>query len=238
VPNLSVLDGWWVEGYNGKNGWVIGEEREYRDHDVQDEADALSLYRSLEHDIIPLYFDRGQDGVPHGWVAVAKEAMHSSLWAFSFRRMLVEYCQQLYGPAARSSARFSADTFAVARELAAWKQQVRQQWATVEAAAQGPHESQLTIGEAAPVSANVYLGALAPEQVLVEIVYGEDRGEAMSGPADAAMTLVDRQASGLHLYRGNLDPSRTGALIYGVRVLPYHPAMLNKHEMGLALWAR
>jgi starch phosphorylase len=238
VPNLSVLDGWWVEGYNGKNGWVVGEEREYRDLDVQDEADALSLYRALEHDIIPLYFDRSEDGVPHGWVAVAKEAMRSSLWAFSFRRMLAEYCQQLYGPAARSSARFSANKFALARELAAWKQQVRAQWDAVEAAAHGPNESQFTIGEAAPVSANVYLGALQPEHVLVEIVYGEDRGETLAQPAGVAMTLVESQTNGRHLYRGDFEPNHTGALIYGVRVLPYHPAMLNKHEMGLALWAR
>ncbi|HSN74202.1 MAG TPA: alpha-glucan family phosphorylase [Anaerolineae bacterium] len=238
VPNLSVLDGWWVEGYNGKNGWVVGEERDYRDLDVQDEADALSLYRTLEHDIIPLYFDRDQDGVPHGWVAVAKEAMHSSLWAFSFRRMLEEYCQQLYGPSAHSSADFAANKFAVARELAAWKQRVRQQWDTVEAAAHGPNESQLTIGEAAPVSADVFLGALQPEHVRVEIVYGEDRGEALARPAGVAMALVESQANGLHLYRGDFEPNHTGALIYGVRVLPYHPAMLNKHELGLVLWAR
>ena len=108
VPNFSVLDGWWVEGYNGKNGWAIGEDREYRDHDVQDEADALSLYWTLEHDILPLYYDRGADGVPHGWVQVAKEAMASSLWAFSFRRMLDDYCARLYAPAARSSTRFQA----------------------------------------------------------------------------------------------------------------------------------
>jgi starch phosphorylase len=238
VPNLSVLDGWWVEGYHGNNGWVIGEEREYRDYEVQDDADALSLYRALEHDIIPLYFDRGEDGVPHGWVAVAKEAMRSSLWAFSFRRMLAEYCQQLYGPSAHSSAHFTVDKFAVARELAAWKQQVRAQWEAVEAVAHGPNESQLTIGEAAPVSANVYLGALRPEHVLVEIVYGEDRGEAMAQPAGVAMSLAESQANGLHFYRGDFEPNHTGALIYGVRVLPYHPAMLNKHELGLALWAR
>ncbi|MFZ2362046.1 MAG: alpha-glucan family phosphorylase [Anaerolineae bacterium] len=238
VPNLSVLDGWWVEGYNGKNGWVVGEDREYRDREVQDEADSLSLYRALEHDIIPLYFDRDQDGVPHGWVAVAKEAMHSSLWAFSFRRMLEEYCQQLYVPAAHSSAIFAAQQFAAARGLAAWKQQVRSQWDAVDAAAHGPNESQLTIGEAATVTADVFLGQLKPEQVQVEIVYGEDHGEALARPAHVVMTLAESAADGLYRYQGNFEPNHTGALIYGVRVLPYHPAMLNKHEMGLARWAR
>ena len=238
VPNLSVLDGWWVEGYNGKNGWVVGEEREYRDSEVQDEADSVSLYRALEHDIIPLYFDRDEDGVAHGWVAVAKEAMHSSLWAFSFRRMLGEYCQQLYAPAAQNSAAMAAGKFDPARQLAAWKATIRAHWDQVGAAAHGPNESQLTIGEAATVTAQVYLGALQPEDVLVEIVFGEDRGGAPALPMDQAMTLVGRGANGVFEYRGDFEPSHTGALVYGVRVLPWHPAMLNKHELGLALWAR
>jgi glycogen phosphorylase len=237
VPNLSVLDGWWVEGYNGKNGWVVGEEREYRDHQVQDEADALSLYRTLEYDIIPLYFDRDEDGVPHGWVAVAKEAMHSSLWAFSFRRMLGEYCQQLYGPAAHDRARGSAKKFAAARELAAWKQMVRDHWGAVEAAAHGPNESQFTIGQAASVTAQVYLGKLQPEHVLVEVVYGEDQGGALAGPRTTTLTLMESSKDGMHLYRGEFEPSHTGALVYGVRVLPHHPALLDKHEMGLVIWA-
>jgi starch phosphorylase len=237
VPNLSVLDGWWVEGYNGKNGWVIGEEREYRDYEVQDEADALSLYRALEHDIVPLFFDRDDEGVPQGWVAVAKEAMHSSLWAFSFRRMLEEYCQQLYSPAAHGSARAAADQFAAARDLAAWKAKVRQSWPQVNAAAQGPDESQLTIGEAATVSAQVHLGVLRPEDVLVEIVYGGDDGGGLTEPVATAMALVETQANGVLLYRGDFEPNHTGALVYGVRVLPHHPAMLNKHELGLVCWA-
>ncbi|HNS03833.1 MAG TPA: alpha-glucan family phosphorylase [Anaerolineae bacterium] len=238
VPNLSVLDGWWVEGYNGKNGWVIGEEREYRDHEVQDEADLHSMYRALEHDIIPLYFDRGEDGVPHGWVQVAKEAMHSSLWDFSFRRMLGEYCQQLYAPAAHGNSAVAADKFHVARDLAAWKAKIRQSWSLVAAAATGPDESQLTIGEKAPVSAQVYLGDLQPAEVLVEIVCGEDQGGALAQPVVMAMTLGEAGPNGVHHYHGDLTPHHTGALIYGVRVLPHHPAMLNKHELGLACWAR
>ena len=237
VPNFSVLDGWWVEGYNGKNGWAIGEDREYRDHDVQDEADALSLYWTLEHDILPLYYDRGADGVPHGWVQVAKEAMASSLWAFSFRRMLDDYCARLYAPAARSSTRFQAKKFAIAHGLAAWKQRVIENWPSVAAAAQGPHESQYTIGETAPVTAQVILGELTPAEVYVEIVYGDEQGGVLAGPKDTAMTLDHTDAQGVHHYVGHFAPDHTGALIYGVRVLPHHPDMLNKHDLALAVWA-
>ena len=237
VPNLSVLDGWWVEGYNGKNGWVVGDERDYRDEDTQDAADALSLYRTLETEIVPLYFERDADGVPHGWVAVAKEAMHSSLWAFSFRRMLQEYCEQLYVPAARNSDQFAAKHFAVARDLAAWKQRIAEHWHEVIIGAAGPNESQFTIGESATVRAEVLLGALKPEDVLVEIVHSEDHGGALAKPQDVAMAADGKTEAGAVHYTGAFKPLQTGALIYGVRVMPHHPSLLNKHETGLATWA-
>ncbi|MEA3335981.1 MAG: alpha-glucan family phosphorylase [Chloroflexota bacterium] len=238
-PNFSVLDGWWAEGYHGNNGWAIGENWEYRDQETQDEADARSLYWTLEHDIIPLYFDRDKNGVPHGWVKVAKEAMRSSLWDFNFRRMLGEYTDQLYVPTAISSQAYRADDFAVARDLAQWRSTIRQNWSEVAVNAKGPNETQFTIGETAPVSALVALGVLTPDQVTVEIVFGEDSGGRLASPQTAPMNLVGEQTNGIYLYKyeGGFVPNKTGALLYGVRVLPRHDHMLNQHEMALVTWA-
>jgi starch phosphorylase len=236
-PNFSVLDGWWAEGYNGKNGWSIGEERAYRDENVQDEADAHSLYWTLEHDIIPLYFERDADGIPHAWVEVAKEAMRSSLWQFSFQRMLQQYCQQLYVPAALSNIQTVADDYASARSLAAWKSNVAEHWGEVVATAQGPDEAQLTIGDSATVTARVFLGKLQRDDVVVEIVHGEQHSTVVAAPSAAPMTFVRSDAGGFDVYQGEFQPTYTGAVGYGVRVLPHHPAMLNKHETGLATWA-
>ena len=99
VPNLSILDGWWVEGYNGANGWAIGENQNHDDHEVQDAADAESLYRTLEEEIVPLYYDRDRDEVPRGWVEVMRESIRSNAAMFSMRRMVKEYTEQLYIPA-------------------------------------------------------------------------------------------------------------------------------------------
>jgi starch phosphorylase len=101
VPNLSVLDGWWPEGYNGANGWVIGEGQEDWDWNVQDERDAQSLYATLEQQVVPLFYERDARGVPRRWVHVMKEAIRTSVAAFSTRRMLKEYAGQLYVPALR-----------------------------------------------------------------------------------------------------------------------------------------
>ncbi|MCS6844969.1 MAG: alpha-glucan family phosphorylase [Caldilineales bacterium] len=237
IPNCSVLDGWWVEGYNGRNGWAIGEARNYMDEQTQDEADARSLYRLLENEIIPLYYDRGEDGIPHGWVQVAKEAMRSTLWDFSTARMVQEYTTRMYMPTARTCMRFRSDGFALARELAAWRRRVRRGWSQVRVRAVGPDEAQLTIGDSAHITAWVSLGSLTPDDVAVEIVAGEDIGGQPARPQSVLMRLVGRDDTGVFRYEGSFVPRATGALVYGVRVRPNHPAMLNPHEMGLVVWA-
>jgi glycogen phosphorylase len=101
VLHLSVRDGWWYEGYNGTNGWAIGDEVEAYDPEEEDKSDAAALYRLLEEEIIPLYYQRDRNGVPHGWVHMVKEAIDSIVPRFCTRRMLKEYVEQMYIPAAR-----------------------------------------------------------------------------------------------------------------------------------------
>ncbi len=106
VPNFSVLDGWWVEGYDGNNGWAIGSERSAPDDASQDEADALSLYTTLEEEIVPLYYTRDDDGLPTGWLDKMRAAIESVGPAYSTHRMLKEYMDAFY--AARRDARAQA----------------------------------------------------------------------------------------------------------------------------------
>jgi len=98
IPNLSVLDGWWREAYNGKNGWAIGREEAYDDLEQQDVDDAESLYTLLETEVIPKFYNRGNDGLPHEWIAIMKEAIRTVAPEFSFRRMLKEYVAKYYVP--------------------------------------------------------------------------------------------------------------------------------------------
>jgi starch phosphorylase len=104
VVNVSVLDGWWDEGYNGKNGWAIGGRESLADEGAQDWADAQDLYRLLEDEIIPAYYARDADGVRRRWLSLMKESMASSIWQFSTSRMLEEYVERLYLPAAAAGA--------------------------------------------------------------------------------------------------------------------------------------
>ena len=98
APNFSVLDGWWPEAYNGKNGWTIGEAKEYASQEEQDATDAESLYTTLESEISPLYYDRNAEAVPEGWVEVMKESIATVAPAFSTQRMVRDYVHKLYVP--------------------------------------------------------------------------------------------------------------------------------------------
>jgi starch phosphorylase len=100
IPNLSVLDGWWAEGYNGANGWAIPSEEEYENFAAQDAADAETLYQLLEHEVIPLFYERDPDDVPRAWVRVMKEAIRTAAPVFCTRRMVKQYTDKFYIPAA------------------------------------------------------------------------------------------------------------------------------------------
>ena len=104
VPQLSIGDGWWAEGYNGRNGWLIDGGAPYDDEGRADHADAEALYHLLETEVVPAFYDRDDQGVPHGWVAVVKEAIRSVAPMFSTRRMVKEYVERMYAPAMRQAA--------------------------------------------------------------------------------------------------------------------------------------
>ncbi|WP_376788794.1 alpha-glucan family phosphorylase [Thermoflexus sp.] len=108
VLNLSVLDGWWREGYNGANGWAIGEDRDYEDPEAQDVADAASLYELLENAVVPLYYDVETDGIPHRWLRMVKESIRSLAPFFNTRRMMKEYLHEMYLPAMEAARRRTA----------------------------------------------------------------------------------------------------------------------------------
>jgi glucan phosphorylase len=100
VVNLSVLDGWWDEGFNGENGWAIGGRETLQDEAAQDWNDAMDLYRILENETVPEFYDRDAAGVPARWVERMRRSIASTLWQFSTTRMLHEYTERLYLPAA------------------------------------------------------------------------------------------------------------------------------------------
>jgi starch phosphorylase len=104
VPHLSIADGWWAEAFNGTNGWVIDGGVTSDDPNAVDAADAAALYRLLEEEVVPAFYDRDAHGVPHRWLATVKEAIRSVAPRFSARRMVKEYVERMYAPALTGKA--------------------------------------------------------------------------------------------------------------------------------------
>ncbi len=236
-PNCSILDGWWAEGYNGKNGWAIGEEREYHDPDVQAEADSISLYRLLEEEILPTFFDRGADGIPHRWIAYMKEAIRTCTPQFSMRRMVKEYTNNYYVPEMQQSIRIAQNNYKPARELAAWKERVQKGWNSLELYIEGRRDGQLSLGEGIDVRAWIKSDTLTPEDLCVELVYGDAKDDQVLGQHILPLSYSKRELDGSYRYDIHLKPTESGSFAYNVRVVPYHAGLTEKYEMGLIRWA-
>ena len=240
LPNCSVIDGWWEEGYNGRNGWAIGERRDYQDDATRDDADALALYETLERAIVPTYYARGEDGLSHDWLAIMKEAIRTVAPAFSMRRMVKEYTDDLYIPALQLGARTDANNYALAHELTEWERRLRAEWGQVSVAAEGPRAGQLAVGQTIRVTANVRLGALRPDDVRVELVTARDDNGALRERQVIAMRQEGQPGAardGAYRFQATFDPTANGSLVYGVRLVPSHPGLRNPLALGLARWA-
>ncbi len=237
VPNFSVLDGWWAEGFNGKTGWAIGEAREYKSPEVQDEADVASLYNTLESEIIPAFFDRDERGVPKRWVEVMKESIQVCAPEFSMSRQVKDYVNQLYLPASKTGKHIAENDYEAAKALALWKERMYLAWPQVRISASRSAIEHVIIGESLELEANIFLGSLSTEDVAVEIVWGwwhDD--QVLRDIRVMPMEVQDVLPGDLKCYVGNLEFDTNGRFGYGVRVIPVHPDLNSKHEMGLVKW--
>ena len=235
--NLSVLDGWWAEGYQPGVGWAIGEGEEFAHSDYQDEFDADSLYSLLEREVVPMFYDRDVDGVPRSWIAMMKQSIRVLTPVFSGDRMVKDYTERFYLPAAEHYERLAADGFARARELAAWKDSVRKAWRDVRVTSvQEEGERELPVGTGLRVTARVHLGTIAPSEVVVQAYYSRLRSDGTLREGRAVDLEWTGQDKGDHVYKG-MVPSRTSGMHgYSVRVLPRHEDVLVPHEMPLITW--
>jgi starch phosphorylase len=167
------LDGWWREGFNGQNGWAIGAGEEYSDLDYQDEVESRAIYDLLEEEIVPLFYNRGSDGLPRGWIKMMKNAISTLSPIFSTSRMVAEYTKVCYWPSSERYNKLSSNNFHGADSLAKWRHRVNEQWASL-----GVHEMSHShndphkVGSKFNVKAKVQLGQLTPDDVDVQIYYG------------------------------------------------------------------
>ena len=234
--NLSILDGWWNEYYDEENGWAIPSADSAGDASERDALEAASLYDLIEHQIAPRFYDRGADGVPARWVASIRHTLATLSPELSAGRMVREYVERLYLPAAASDRAISAKSYQPARELAAWKAKVVAAWPNVHVThvESGGVDASPQVGEQLQVRAFVQLGSLSPDDVAVELVHGRARdGDQLIDIQTLTLELDSVDAAGLANYAGTVPLDRSGSFGYTVRVVPTHPLLASEAELGL-----
>jgi starch phosphorylase len=238
VLNLSVLDGWWDEGYDGRNGWAIKPVSETLDDERRDREEAKALYELLQDQVVPMYYRRGDTGHSHDWIRMAKRSIATLLPRFSSTRMVGEYLAKFYLPASRQGRRYLENEMQTARRIAAWKSQVRKRWDSVRLRRLDTPRRNLPYGESLRFELAVFLDGLKPEDIVAEMLIGRQaESERMRDTRryrfewEGVMT-----EQGEHRFVLQLTPEMCGKLEYRVRVYPWHEHLTHPFEMGMMRW--
>ncbi|PYG86910.1 starch phosphorylase [Ruminiclostridium sufflavum DSM 19573] len=240
IINFSILDGWWCEGYNGENGWVIGDETEFDNENSQDNIDSESIYDTLENIIVPLYYNVNEKGIPEEWIRIMKNTIKSLTWNYSTDRMVKEYTERMYLPAIKGSAIVSADNFSLAKQLSAFEQQMKANWSQVqiyaEKSASSLKDYKSDSGHDIYLTAYAKLGAIEPSNILVEVYYGSLSNGSIVNAQAMEMKLENRADDGSYKYSINLKIEDGGEYAYTFRVIPRNPNFINSFDTGLIRW--
>ncbi|TYQ16449.1 UNVERIFIED_CONTAM: maltodextrin phosphorylase [Acetivibrio alkalicellulosi] len=241
IMNFSILDGWWCEGYNGKNGWAIGDESSYDNEYHQDNADSESIYNILEKQIIPTFFDRNEKGVPEKWVKIMKESIKSNTSVYSTHRMVQDYNNKFYITSMNRVEKQISSDYRYAAQISDWKQSVEKQWPQVQIIADKGvnqlHNKNFISGESIPINALVQLGTLEPSNVKVQVYYGSiGNNNTIENPHIVDLHLEEKISEGTYRYSSKISLLEGGEYGYTFRVIPYHPDLINSFDLPLIRW--
>jgi starch phosphorylase len=238
--NLSILDGWWDEYFDGENGWAIPSADAAGDGAERDALEAGALYELIEHRIAPMFYERDADGVPHQWLQHVRYVLATLSPELSAERMVQQYVTELYREAHGFAVKLAEDSYAAARALSAWKQRVVAAWPAVAVAhvESGGLDAVPQVNDQLHLRAHVALGELATDDVRVEVVYGHSEpGDELSGIRTQELAVdVDSGAqdgAGTTAFAGTVVLDRAGSFGYTVRVLPKNGLLASPAELGL-----
>jgi starch phosphorylase len=236
--NLSVLDGWWAEGFNGRNGWGIPPHHTtYADAAERDRIEAQEILEALEHEVLPLFFERNGQGYPEGWVRRSKASMQSILPRFNAQRMVMEYARDYYAVARTHRRRLDVGGRRPAIQLAAWRRRIAASWPRVQARRLDTPVPQIAPNETLKISVAARLGDLDIRDVKVECIFGrqsEELGFVIHHTAE--LRPIGLNEEGESVYALETRPPLSGLQYYKLRAYPFHQLLHHPFESGRMLW--
>ena len=237
VVNFSILDGWWAEGYNQKNGWAIGTNAEYYSYEEQDVADSDSIYNILENKIIPTYYNQ-KDGISEDWVRYMKNSIISTGGNYSMARMIVDYTNELYMPLCNLTNKYfkNLDTVTEYNKI---KDDLYRNWADIEIT-QGNNLDNISMdaGKNIEVACNIKLPNIEQENIEAQVYYGKilDNG-TIENISIIPMTLVEENNTDrIYTYNAKIELKTGGNYGYTFRVMPKHEMLLDSANLNLVKW--
>lgn len=240
--NFSILDGWWDEAYKYNLGWSIGNAEEYADIDYQDEVEARLLYETLEKEIIPLFYERGEDKLPRRWIEFMKNSMKNLGPFFNTNRMVKEYAEKYYFNAEGKRDSLIKNEWKTGKEFTAWKNTLFKNWDKVKfkKIEKEINDVELKVGDKYTITAEVELGELTHNDVKIQIYYGkvDDWSNAHSNKYIDMDYVSSNDKGNKHIYKGKIDCGFSGQYGFTLRILPNHPLLINPFELGLIRWAK
>ncbi|MEA1969016.1 MAG: alpha-glucan family phosphorylase, partial [Thermodesulfobacteriota bacterium] len=237
--NLSILDGWWCEGFSEERGWSIGKGEDYKDIEYQDIVESQTLYNLLEDDVIPCFYERKRGNPPERWLRMMKESMKMALLNFSSHRMVREYTKRFYIPSFLNMNRLTANGAWEARELAGSKKRVEALWKdiTIEKPSVVSKENYL-VGDTFRITAKVSLGDLSPDDVVVQIYFGRMKSfDYLEQGQIREMNIHKELDHGVFVYACSITCSDSGRFGYTARVIPKGDNFFQ-NSPGLITWAK
>jgi starch phosphorylase len=236
VINLSILDGWWDEGYDGENGWAIKPASPQVDPHRRDGEEARTLYELLQDRVIPLYYKRAEGGYSAEWIRIAKRSMASLLPRYDASRMLGEYVSKYYLPASRQGHRHAQNGYEPAKTLAAWKTRVRAAWPGIALRRLDTPKSRIQFGDSLRIEVAAKLNGLEPGDVCVELLLARGVRESPAVRHSHELSPAEKLPSGEQKFFVDLKPGMAGRLDYRVRVMPRNELLTHPLELGLCCW--
>ena len=238
VVNFSILDGWWAEGYNQRNGWAIGTNAEYESYDEQDNFDSESIYQTLENKIIPLYYDKNENGISRSWMEYMKNSISSTGGKYSTARMLVDYTNNLYMPLVDLYHKYYESLENVAG-FNSFKQNLYVNWDKISITEeQNLDNITMDAGNNIEVSCKVQLPNIDVENIEAQVYYGQIKDNGIVEKIDVIpMTLVEsNEEEKIYTYKAKIELKTGGEYGYTFRVMPKHEMLLDSENLNLIKW--
>jgi starch phosphorylase len=235
--NLSILDGWWDEGFTGDNGWSIGWGEEYADSEHQDEIESHALYDLLEGTVKPVFYERGVDDLPRKWLQMMRRSLQTICPVFNSSRMVSDYVESAYVPLARNSSELKANNYAILRQMVAWQKRVAGDWEKIRIQdVRVPNEGHAIQGREVEVLVTANTAGHGPDEIRVELLHGpvdlrdnfKERHVTRLTPRSA-----EPDVDGNVVFSGFMPVTHTGLYGYVVQVTPDHPNLPFSQALDL-----